>query len=123
YLDYYQDTTGNEPLAIGGYTPVSKVYSYEPVPPTLTTQEAEHIIGAQCNVWTEYMKTSEHVEYMVYPRAIAMAEVVWSPSEGRDYTDFVKRMKWNVNILRRLNVNYAKHIEKEFENGSSNDGS
>lgn len=114
YLDHYQDTTGNEPLAIGGYTPVSEVYGYEPVPPSLSEAESAHIIGAQCNVWTEYMKTPEHVEYMVYPRAIAMAEVVWSPREGRDYADFVNRMRWHVNVLKQLGVNYAKHIEKEF---------
>lgn len=114
YLDHYQDTTGTEPLAIGGYTPVSKVYGYEPVPAQLSNKEASHIIGAQCNVWTEYMKTSDHVEYMVFPRAIAMAEVVWSPKEGRDYPDFVSRMKRHVNTLRQLNVNYARHIEKEF---------
>lgn len=114
YLDHYQDTTGNEPLAIGGYTPVSEVYSYEPVPSQLTAEEAKHILGAQGNVWTEYMKTSDHVEYMVYPRAVAMAEVVWSPKESRDYKDFVHRMKTHVKRLEDWGVNYAKHIEKEF---------
>jgi hexosaminidase len=114
YLDHYQDTTGNEPLAIGGYTPVSEVYSYEPVPANLSAEEAKHILGAQSNVWTEYMATSEHVEYMVYPRASAMAEVVWSPKESRDYSDFVQRMKTHVKRLEAWGVNYAKHIEKEF---------
>jgi hexosaminidase len=115
YFDHYQDTTGNEPLAIGGYIPVSKVYGYEPVPAQLNPEEAKHILGAQANVWTEYMKTPEHVEYMVYPRATAMAEVVWSPKDQRDYPDFVNRMKAHVKRLVEWNVNYAKHIEKEFK--------
>jgi hexosaminidase len=115
YLDYYQDTTSaSEPLAIGGFVPVSKVYSYEPVPPQLTADEAKHILGAQCNVWTEYMKTPEQVEYMVYPRACAMAEVDWSQKENRSYEDFVRRMQTHVKRLARWKVNYAKHIEKEF---------
>lgn len=114
YLDHYQDTTGNEPLAIGGYTPVSEVYAYEPVPSQLTGDETKHILGAQCNVWTEYMATPEHVEYMVYPRASAMAEVVWSPKESRDYNDFLRRMKHHLKYLDALHVNYAKHIRKDI---------
>lgn len=114
YLDHYQDTTGKEPLAIGGYLPVSQVYSYEPVPPQLSGDEAKHILGAQGNVWTEYMATPDYVEYMVYPRASAMAEVVWSPKKSRDYDDFVQRMAHHLKYLDRLHVNYAKHIEKEI---------
>jgi hexosaminidase len=114
YLDYAQDTSKSEPLSIGNYTPISKVYSYEPIPENLSTQEAKHILGAQCNVWTEYIKTPSHAEYMVYPRAAALAEVVWSPKEKRDYADFLNRMKTHVTRLKNWNVNYAKHIEKEF---------
>lgn len=115
YLDYAQDTSKTEPLSIGGYTPVSKVYGYEPVPPQLSAEESKYILGAQCNVWSEYLKTSDHVEYMVYPRASAMAEVLWSQKDARDYSDFVKRMQTHVLRLNAWNVNYAKHIEKEFE--------
>jgi hexosaminidase len=114
YLDYAQDTSKSEPLSIGNYTPISKVYSYEPIPESLSDQEAKHILGAQCNVWSEYIKTPSHAEYMVYPRAAALAEVVWSPKEKRDYTDFLNRMKSHVQRLKSWNVNYAKHIEKEF---------
>jgi hexosaminidase len=114
YLDHAQDTAKTEPLSIGGYTPLSTVYSYDPVPPQLSADEAKHVLGAQCNVWTEYMKTSDHVEYMVYPRACAMAEVVWSPKESRNYNDFIQRMRAHTQRLKELNVNYAKHIEKEF---------
>jgi hexosaminidase len=115
YFDHYQDTTGSEPLAIGGFTPVSKVYGYEPVPPQLSADEAKHVLGAQANVWTEYITSPDHVEYMVYPRACAMAEVVWSPKGQRDYNDFVSRMQTHVKRLAGWNVNYAKHIEKEFK--------
>lgn len=115
YLDYYQDTAKTEPMAIIGYTPVSKVYHYEPVPPQLSSEEAKYVIGSQCNVWSEYMKTPEHVEYMVYPRATAMSEVLWTPKENKDYEDFVERMKVHGGRLAGMNVNYAKHIEREFE--------
>lgn len=115
YLDYYQDSAKTEPMAIIGHTPVSKVYNYEPVPPQLSTDEAKYVIGSQCNVWTEYMKTPEHVEYMVYPRATAMSEVLWSPRENKNYDDFVERMKIHGGRLANMNVNYAKHIEREFK--------
>ena len=115
YFDHYQDTSKTEPLAIGNYTPVSEVYSYEPVPPQLNAQEAKHILGAQANVWTEYIPTSDHVEYMVYPRACAMAEVVWSPKESRDYNDFLTRLEVHFTRLDEWKVNYAKHIRKETD--------
>lgn len=115
YLDYYQDTAKTEPMAIVGYTPVSKVYQYEPIPPQLSGEESKYVIGSQCNVWSEYMKTPEHVEYMVYPRATAMSEVLWSQKESKNYNDFVERMKVHVGRLRDLKVNYAKQIEREFK--------
>lgn len=115
YLDYYQDTAKTEPIAIIGYTPVSKVYNYEPIPPQLSAEESKYVIGSQCNVWSEYMKTPEHVEYMVYPRASAMSEVLWTPRESKNYDDFVERMKVHGRRLRELNVNYAKQIEREFK--------
>ncbi|HEY0653997.1 MAG TPA: beta-N-acetylhexosaminidase [Chryseosolibacter sp.] len=115
YLDYYQDTAKTEPIAIIGYTPVSKVYSYEPIPPQLSAEESKYVIGSQCNVWSEYMKTADHVEYMVYPRACAMSEVLWSTREGKNYDDFLQRMKVHLARLRQLKVNYARHIEREFK--------
>lgn len=110
YFDYYQDTTTTEPLAIGGFLPVSKVYEYEPQPAQLTPEQATHILGVQANVWTEYMKTSDYVEYMVYPRACAMAEVAWSAKENRNYDDFLKRFKRHSQRLEEWKVNYAKHV-------------
>jgi hexosaminidase len=114
YLDHYQDTSKTEPLAIGGFTPISEVYSYEPLPAQLTATESKYILGAQGNVWTEYMKTSDHVEYMVYPRACALAEVLWSTKESRNYDDFIHRMKPHLTRLDGWKVNYAKHILKEM---------
>ncbi len=115
YLDYAQDTAKTEPLSIGGYTPVGKVYDYEPVPPQLLESESKYVIGAQCNVWSEYMKTLEHVEYMVYPRATAMSEVLWSPKSVRNYASFSERMKVHVDRLKALGVNYARHMEKAWK--------
>jgi len=110
YLDYMQDTSASEPLAVKVYVPVRTVYEYEPLPAQLTAEQSRHIIGTQANVWTEYMKTGEQVEYMVYPRAIALAEVAWSAKETKDYNDFVKRLTANRCLLDGWKVNYAKHV-------------
>lgn len=110
YFDHYQASPETEPLAIGGFTPVEEVYSYEPMPASLTEAEQKMILGAQGNVWTEYMKTPEHVEYMVYPRALALAEVVWSPKEKRNYDDFLDRLKQMQPWLDALKINYARHV-------------
>ena len=115
YFDHYQDSSKSEPLAIGGLTPVKEVYSYEPVPPSLSSEEAKHVLGAQANVWTEYIPTPEHAEYMVYPRASAMAEVLWSPKDARNYDDFLKRMEYHFKMLDAWDVNYAKHLLKEMK--------
>ncbi|MHC1780670.1 MAG: beta-N-acetylhexosaminidase [Bacteroidales bacterium] len=108
YLDHYQGKPESEPLAIGGFTPLEKIYSYEPVPAVLNEMEAAFILGAQGNVWTEYMPDSSHVEYMVYPRAAALAEVVWSPKGKRDYSSFFERLKKQLIRYDQYNVNYSK---------------
>src|SRR5690606_25358173 len=110
YLDYYQADPDTEPLAIGGLLPVKQVYDYEPLPATLSADQQKHILGAQGNVWTEYITTPEHLEYMVYPRAIALSEVLWSPEDYRNYDNFVERMKHHRLLLDDWKVNYAKHI-------------
>ena len=110
YLDKYQSRSPNEPLAIGGFLPVSKVYSYEPIPAGLSSEEAKYIKGAQGNVWTEYITNTDYLEYMVYPRAAALSEVLWSPKEKRNYDDFVNRLKVHVARLDLKKVNYAKHV-------------
>jgi len=107
YFDYYQvaDTT-REPLAIGGFLPLDTVYAFEPVPPTLTPSEARHILGGQGQVWTEYMPDPKRVEYMTFPRVCALAEVLWTPREGRDYGDFVRRLPHQLERLAVLDVQY-----------------
>jgi hexosaminidase len=110
YLDYYQADPKNEPLAIGGFLPIDTVYSYDPIPAQLTVDQQKYILGGQCNLWTEYIPTPEQCEYMVYPRAIAMSEVLWSPKETRNFDKFVQRLKSNKSLLDLWNVNYAKHI-------------
>ncbi|MDR6564767.1 MULTISPECIES: beta-N-acetylhexosaminidase [unclassified Arcicella] len=108
YLDHYQADPKTEPLAIGGFLPLEKVYSYEPAPKELTAEQQKFILGIQANVWTEYMETSNYIEYMVFPRACAVAEVAWSPSASKNYADFTKRLKTHVERLDKLKVNYAK---------------
>jgi hexosaminidase len=110
YFDHYQADPTTEPLAIGGFTTLEKVYSYEPTPAELTPEQAKHILGAQCNLWTEYMKTSDYVEYMAYPRACALAEVLWSDKQNRTYDDFLQRLQTHFKRLKVLNVNYAARI-------------
>lgn len=108
YLDHYQSDPKSEPLAIGGYLPIKKVYGYEPVPAELTEAESKYVLGAQGNVWTEYMKSPEQVEYMVYPRAAALAEVVWSPKGSRDFDNFKSRLGRLTKLYDILGINYCK---------------
>ena len=92
YFDHYQSDNENEPLAIGGFLPLEKVYHFNPIPKELSDQEASYVLGAQGNVWTEYMQTEKQVEYMVFPRVVALSEVVWSSPENKNYTDFINRL-------------------------------
>ncbi|NGP77267.1 beta-N-acetylhexosaminidase [Balneolaceae bacterium YR4-1] len=114
YLDYYQADPETEPLAIGGFTTLEKTYSYEPTPDTLTEEESKHILGAQGNVWTEYMHTGRKVEYMAYPRAAALSEVVWSPAEKRDWTNFWGRLQTHFQRLEYLDINAAGHYRGQM---------
>jgi hexosaminidase len=107
YFDYYQGNPRYEPLAIGGYTTLEKVYSYEPIPDQLTEKERVRVLGAQGNVWTEYMLTGDQVEYMAIPRMLALSEVLWSPPGRRNYPDFMRRVGIQFKILDRLDVRYS----------------
>ena len=112
YFDHAQGDPALEPLSIGGNTPLARVYEFEPVPPALTAAEARHVLGAQANLWTEYIKTPEQAEYMLFPRLLALAEVVWSPKEARDWTAFATRLPGQLGALDRLGVNYRiPHVE------------
>lgn len=110
YFDHYQGNRISEPLAIGGYTPVEKVYAYDPVPAELSAEEAAYVLGAQGNVWTEYMPTSVQVEYMALPRMCALAEVLWNGKERPGFNDFALRLRKHFTLLDSLKVNYAKSI-------------
>ena len=112
YLDHYQaKDTANEPLAIGGYTPIEEIYNYEPIPNELDKSLHKYIIGAQGNVWTEYMKTSDHVEYMVFPRIFALSEVVWAKNRP-SFNDFKNKVTGMYPILDKMDINYSKHLER-----------
>lgn len=91
YLDSYQDAPYSQPEAIGGYLPLKKVYAYDPVPASLTAEQARLVYGVQGNLWVEYIPTPEHVEYMIYPRMLALAEVAWSAPERKSWPDFHTR--------------------------------
>ncbi len=107
YFDYYQSRdTEWEPLAIGGFLPLDRVYSFEPIPPDLEPEFHHHILGAQAQLWTEYMTTTTHVEYMAFPRVAALAEVVWTPRARRDLADFRVRLATHLRRLDALGVNY-----------------
>jgi hexosaminidase len=107
YLDYYQsEHQAAEPLAIGGHVPLAKVYGYEPIPAALAAEQAHHVLGTQGQLWTEYMPTPAHVEYMAFPRLCALAETAWTPAAAKDYADFLGRLPLHLERLRRLGVNF-----------------
>lgn len=111
YFDYYQSRdTEHEPDAIGGYTPVEKVYAFNPIPESLTPDQARHIIGVQANVWTEYIPTFSQVQYMALPRFAALSEVQWCQPQARDYSSFLQRLPRLTALYRTCGYNYAKHV-------------
>ena len=122
YFDHYQSESETEPIAIGGFLPLEKVYNFNPIPNELTEEQSNRVLGAQGNVWTEYMPNSEKVEYMVFPRILALSEVVWSNPKQKDFTDFVSRVENFHTRLETLGINYANHIyEIEGQVLSKND--
>lgn len=115
-FDQYQANPKNEPLATGGLLTLEQVYNFEPVPDDLSKQEAQYIIGAQANVWTQYMKTPEYVEYMIFPRAAALSEVVWSPKASRNYPWFRKRL---AELIKRYDAEGIRYCKEEFKSASN----
>lgn len=117
YFDFYQADPRHQPVAIGGYTPIRKVYSYNPIPQdSLTAEEAKHFLGVQANTWTEYIPTPEHLEYMMFPRALAVAEIGWTPQEKRDWQDFKPRVNAHIPVLQRMGLNpFPLSNELEFD--------
>lgn len=112
YLDYYQSLHSDEPTAAAGHTSLAKVYSYEPHTKDLQAAYYPFIKGVQANVWTEYMPSPEQVEYMTFPRAMALAEIAWTPKELKDYEDFLSRLRKNRLFLQHKNVNYFNRFEE-----------
>jgi hexosaminidase len=108
YFDHYQGKPENEPLAIGGFTSLEKVYNFNPMPKELDLEEQKYILGAQANVWTEYILTPEQVEYMIMPRMSALAEVLWGTANPENYLDFKTRLQGQENWLKNNNINYRK---------------
>ena len=107
YLDYYQSQDrSTEPRAIGGYLPLSTVYSLDPIPARLTPEQQKHILGVQGNVWTEYIPNIRQVEYMAFPRLTALAEIGWSPKSAHNFDDFTRRLKTDDRRLDQLGVNH-----------------
>jgi hexosaminidase len=112
YFDKYQQDPATEPEAIGGFLPLQKVYEYEPMPKELEADKQKHLLGAQANLWTEYVPTMEHAEYMIFPRIIALSEAVWTERKNMEWPDFQQRLSQHYQLLQRLNVNYCRPSDR-----------
>lgn len=110
YFDYYQAEKDSEPLGVGNIIDVAKVYSFDPIPEELNEEEAKLILGGQANIWTEFLKTPEDIQYMIFPRFIALSETVWTPKEKQDYEDFVNRLQDFEPYFKAEGINYAPHV-------------
>lgn len=109
YFDYYQSQyTDQEPVAIGGFLPLETVYQFEPIPEEIAPERRHHVLGAQGQLWSEYIPNPKHMEYMAFPRASALAEVVWSPADSKNYEDFLRRLRVHLVRLQHLDVNYRR---------------
>lgn len=124
YFDHYQAGPEGEPVAIGGMNTLKNVYDYEPIPKELTKEQAQFVLGAQANVWTEFIPTVEHLEYMILPRMLALSEVVWSPAEYRNWTDFNRRLHgWHFKAFNKKGLRYHPGNPKVVIKPVSKDGS
>ena len=112
YFDHYQAGPDGEPLAIGGMNTLKKVYDYEPLPKELPVENTQYVLGAQANLWTEYIPTNEGVEYMVLPRMLALAEVVWSPTASKNWEDFNQRLKWHFKGFQQKGLHFSEGSNK-----------
>jgi hexosaminidase len=120
YLDHYQSKDhSTEPRASGGFLPLDRVYSFEPIPANLAPQYQWHILGAQGNLWTEYIPSLSHAEYMVFPRACALAEVTWSPKSLRDWNDFTRRLQVQCERFNQLGINYRRNTSNLSDTNSA----
>lgn len=117
YFDYYQAAPASEPFAIGGYLPLKTVYSYEPLPESLTADEQQYIKGVQGNIWTEYIPSPQQADYMTYPRALALSEITWSPASKKNYEAFLAEMPDALARIDRRGVNFRIPEPQGLESG------
>ncbi|SHF51066.1 family 20 glycosylhydrolase [Chryseobacterium sp. OV279] len=110
YFDHYQGDPQSEPNAFGGFTPLDKVYSYNPIPSELNAEQAKYIMGVQANLWTEYITDFKQVQYMIFPRLMALSEVGWGTADSKNYKAFENRVISQFKVLDKMKVNYAKSI-------------
>lgn len=122
YLDYYQSRYDGEQIAAGGYTPLIKVYNYEPVPAELNAEEAKYIKGVQANAWSEYLSSTDKAEYMLFPRMFALSEIAWTKPERRNYPDFLKRLRGQEAMLDTLKLNRFRDFDEITAEKSMQDG-
>ncbi len=110
YFDYYQGPIDTEPLAFNGFIPLEKVYQFNPIPKELEAGKAKHVLGGQGNLWTEHVPDKAHMQYMIFPRMAAMAEVLWTKKERRDWLDFSSRIGQLIQSYDNMNLNYAQSM-------------
>jgi hexosaminidase len=122
YLDHYQSTNyPAEPRAIGGYTPLKSIYTYNPIPSDLTPQFQSYILGVQANLWTEYVRSLAHAQYMIFPRECALAETGWSAWDAHNWDDFQRRIAVDSKRLDELGVNYRPGTSEPFDPKASDE--
>ena len=107
YFNHYQGDPDKEPIAQGGYNNLKMVYQFDPVVDSMTTKQKNHVLGAQANLWSEYIPTAAHSEYMLFPRLVALSEILWTPEENKNWVGFVKRLKDMNKRLENLGINYS----------------
>jgi len=123
YFDHYQSESPREPLAIGGFTNLEKVYSFNPVPEELKPAEARYVLGAQGNLWTEYIPDVNHLLYMAFPRAIALAEVLWTPASERNYLEFADRLRLHARWFQKNKINFShSYLDLGYRTHTGKDG-
>ncbi len=108
YFDHYQGDPVTEPFAIGGFNTLKRVYDYEPIPKELNEEQSKYVLGAQANLWTEFVTTAEHVEYMILPRMLALAEITWSQKSSRDWNGFNQRLQSHFRSFEQKGLHYSK---------------
>ncbi|MFI1744247.1 glycoside hydrolase family 20 protein [Thalassobellus sediminis] len=120
YFDHYQGIQSEEPLAFGGYTPLSKVYQFDPIVDSMSVAQKKHVLGGQANLWAEYIPTTKQSEYMIFPRLAALSETLWSPKESRNWDVFSSRIKTMFKRYEYLDINYAKSAYQITFNSKAN---